>query len=338
MIVRYWSAWALLLLLSVPAYSQMLATDPYMMDGPTTSLPRNFVAPEVESDYSPPYYTGIYVSKYFSSFTSYQFPNPFPPNQDPLSRLEFPIDQWFAGVESGYRNSLWSLKCQAWTNITRDGSLMMQDSDWDDGTMPFQKTIFSESKCRLNTSLLADIQVALNNPLGLRWNIGPVIGMRYEMFDFTTHDGVQMDVSGTVIDLPGDGIDFKQIFRHVYFGMAMQGTLRLEALIGWAPPVGFSIDCDYGLVTALNEDLHLLREGERITTDNTRGHCWHAAVSAGVSLRNRIAARIRGQFKRILTTGDHRLTNPWFGIDFSFGGAEVWSEQVSVTGVLEIPF
>ncbi len=338
MFVRYWSACALVLLLAVPAYSQMLPTTPYMMGGPAAPFPRDFVSPEIDLDSSPQYHTGIFISKYFSSFTSYQFPNPFPPNQDPLSRLEFPIDQWFLGLESGYRNSLWAFKCQLWTNITRDGSQKMQDSDWDDETMPFQKTIFSESKCRLNDSLLADVRVALTNPLRLPWNIGPAIGLRYELFDFTTHDGQQLDLGGGLMDLPGDGIDFKQIFRHFYFGVAVQGTLRMGALMESAPPVHFTIDLDYGLVTALNEDLHLLREGERITRENTSGHCWHAGLTAGILLRDRIRARIQGEFKRILTTGNHHLTNPLFDIDFSFDGSQVWSEQVSVSGALEIPF
>ena len=338
MIVRRWSACALLVLLAVPAYSQMLSTVPYVMGGPTAPLPRNFIEPDVGSINSSQYFSGIYISKYFSSFTSYQFRNPFPPYQDPLSRLEFPIDQWFVGLESGYRSSSLSFRCQVCTNISRDSSLKMQDSDWDDETMPFQKTIFSESKCRLNSSLLADVRAGIPNPLGLSWKIGPVLGARYEHFDFTTHDGKQMDLTGNVIDLPGDGIDFEQVFRHFYFGVAVEGMLHAERLVEWAPPIHMTIDLDYGLVKALNEDLHLLRMGERITTENTEGHCWHAAVTAAVSLRDRLRAKLQGEFKRILTTGDHRLTNPLFSIDFSFGGSQAWSEQVSLTGTLEVPF
>ena len=39
------------------------------------------------------------VSKrYTGSHTSYEFGNPEPPMQAPLSRLEFPMNAWFGGV------------------------------------------------------------------------------------------------------------------------------------------------------------------------------------------------------------------------------------------------
>ncbi|MDQ1240100.1 MAG: hypothetical protein QG577_2286, partial [Thermodesulfobacteriota bacterium] len=43
----------------------------------------------------PSFGIGVGVRKYFNSFTSWQFPNRFPPNQDPYSRLEWPWDQTF---------------------------------------------------------------------------------------------------------------------------------------------------------------------------------------------------------------------------------------------------
>ncbi len=59
------------------------------------------------------------MKKFFNSYTSYQFPNPFPPYQDPLSRLEFPLDQWFAGIKSEYSGGWWALMGEAWTNVSR---------------------------------------------------------------------------------------------------------------------------------------------------------------------------------------------------------------------------
>lgn len=336
--VRRVGASLILVLLAVQANCQVLTTAPYVTNSRVATLPRPYGQAGNGQDFSNSYYQRIHIRKFFNSFTSYEFPNPFPPNQDPLSRLEFPIDQWFAGIASGHRTSAWSFQCEAWTNINRESVLKMQDSDWDDETMPFQKTIFSESKCRLNRSWLADVRVAMTNPLALPCNIGPVIGARYQHFSFTTHDGIQMDLAGGLMELPGDGIDFKQTFRHIYFGVAMQGVVRMGTLVDWIPPIPFSIDFDYGLVTAVNEDLHLLRMGERVTMENTRGHCWHIALTAGCSLRNLVQARVEVDFKRILTTGSHNLTNPLFSIDFSFSGSRVWSEQIAVTGTIELPF
>lgn len=280
----------------------------------------------------------IGMKKFFNSFTSYQFPNPFPPQQDPLSRLEFPIDQWFIGVISGYHTPSWSLFGQFWTNLNRESALRMQDSDWDDETRPFQKTIFSESDCRLNRSVLFDVGLSVKIPVVSQVEVRPVLGFRYQYFFFTTHDGEQMTLAGDIVDLPGDGIDFKQTFYHYYVGAACRTTVDITRSLRLPGPLVLDVQCDYALVTARNEDLHLLRSGYRVTEENTRGHCWHLAVGLSMLVSDRFTARIDGDFKRLLTNGAHRLTNPLFDLDFSFDGSEVWSDQASISAVGEMSF
>ena len=68
------------------------------------------------------------IQKFINSFTSYQFPNPFPPEQDPLSRLEFPLDQWFLGIFSGFSAQSWVLSGELWVNLNRESRKHMQDS------------------------------------------------------------------------------------------------------------------------------------------------------------------------------------------------------------------
>jgi hypothetical protein len=275
--------------------------------------------------------------KFFNSFTSYEFPNPFAAEQDPLSRLEFPIDQWFFGLKQEYAARSWSCFCEGWINIGRESGLKMQDSDWDDELNPSQKTIFSESDCRLNRGLMFEAGVTIPTPFGLGRALKPIIGWRYQHFFFTTHDGYQVVLSDGAMDLPGDGIEFKQTFNQVYFGANFAAGLDLAALTGGSfPRVDLALQCDYALVSAKNEDHHLLREGTRITTENTRGHCWHVSASLGLLRGNSFNARIEADFKRIVTHGDHRLTN--YGLDFSFEGSRVWSDQTSLTCLGEYIF
>lgn len=281
------------------------------------------------------HYSCLSLVKYLSSFTSYQFPNPFPPGQDPLSRLEFPIDQWFGELAVGYRAAWWSLHGSARVNLTRESALLMQDSDWDDESQPNQKTIFSESKCRLNRGVVADVHLA---PAPSEFVVRPVIGYRYQYFYFTTHDGYQADIRGGTWDLPGDGIDFRQTFYHTYIGAAAGTRVRQVPLLGIGSEMRIDARFDYGFVTAVNEDLHLLRQGERITRENTKGHCWHLALSARVKMSDRLTLWIDGDFQRIVTDGDHTLTNRTFGIDFSFNGCRVWSDQISLSASAEFPF
>ncbi len=284
------------------------------------------------------HYWSLGIKKFINSFTSYQFPNPFTPGQDPLSRLEFPIDQWFMGVRAGHYARWWSLQCQGWLNVSRDGSLKMQDSDWDDETRPQQKTIFSESKCRLNRGVLADVRLSTATPLEKFIDVRPVFGYRYESFFFTTHDGFQAVLGGEVADLPGDGIEFKQSFSHYYLGGICNTRINLAYTTARLPDVDFSCQIDYAFVSAGNEDLHLLRTGERITKEKTKGHCWHVCLRAVGRVSNWVWVGLEGDFKRLLTNGSHQLTNSLFQVDFSFGGSRVWSDQATISLFAEMKF
>jgi hypothetical protein len=276
------------------------------------------------------------VKKFINSFTSYQFPNPFPPEQDPLSRLEFPIDQWFLGLKSQYSGSWWSVIGQGWINISRDSGLKMQDSDWDDEDNPSQKTIFSESQCRLNRGIILDLATALGNPVPRFLNLRPLVGFRYQYFSFTTHDGYQTTLSGLSTDLPGDGIDFQQFYYHIYFGGGFFTFFNLGIPRGPLIRARLDLQLDYALVRGRNEDLHLLREGRRVTEQITNGHCWHLFAGLSFVSTNRVNTRIEVDLKRVLTHGGHLLTNSLFDVNFSFDGSRVWSDQLSISGVFEL--
>lgn len=292
----------------------------------------------IMSDGTQQYYCSVGAKKYLNSFTSYQFPNPFPPEQDPLSRLEFPIDQWFAGLIASYGGSAWCVEAQGWINFTREANARMQDSDWSDENNPSQKNIFSESGCRLIRGLLFDVRLdvatSLTAPLGIR----PVVGWRSEYFRFVTHDGYQNSLEGDSQSLDGDGIEFRQVFYHYYLGGMLRTSFAPSSLWPWIPRMRADLQLDYALVNATNEDLHLLRSGDRITRENTRGHCWHAAATMTFTFAENIRGRIEGDFKRVLTNGSHRLTNPLGYIDFSFDGSRVWSDQASISAYAEVAF
>ena len=270
------------------------------------------------------------IVKFFNSFTSYQFPNPFPPGQNPLSRLEFPVDQWFTGGTVVYAAPTWTVQGEAWTNLSREGDRKMQDSDWDDDDNVSQKTIFSESKCRLNKGTLIDVGCSIATPLEQALFVRPIIGYRYQYFYFTTHDGFQSSLDGSSFALPGDGIDFKQRFDHYYFGAICSTNLRLPVFSDIFPRANMELKFDYAVVRAKNEDLHLLRQGNHVTADTTKGHCWHLAAGLDFFAADYLRARVYGDFKRVLTDGSHNLSNGLFALDFSWDGSHVWSDQTSI--------
>ncbi len=290
------------------------------------------------ADVSHGFYQNAAIRKYINSFVSYQFPNPFPPYQDPLSRLEFPFDQWFLELGAGFGSTWWSIHGRGSINVSTLSALKMQDSDWDDENAPFQKTIFSESKCRLDRGYTADVWLEFAG-LGAPFDwLAPLVGYRHQYFRFTTYDGVQGDITGTVYDLPGNGIEYEQIFDHFYAGAVLRRSLVFGTQSYTPTVVDLSVQFDVGTVRGRNEDLHLLRAGERITRDDTKGISWHVGVATSCRISNRLKAKLMGDFLRVETKGTHNLTNPVFGIDFTFDGARVWSDQASIAAALEIAF
>ncbi|MDQ1237826.1 MAG: hypothetical protein QG577_10, partial [Thermodesulfobacteriota bacterium] len=213
-----------------------------------------------------------------------------------------------------------------------------QDSDWTDGANPGQKTIFSESRCKMNSGFSVDAKVDMALGLTAALNIRPLVGWRVQRFSFTTYDGIQFEVGQQPFPLPGNGIEFRQTFYHYYIGGIFRRTLGASRMLPSLPLVDVSIQGDYGMVTAGNEDLHLLRSGHRVTQDNTRGHSWHANIQLGFLYTQSLRARLEADLLRIVSHGSHRLTNPVQFVDFSFDGSRVWSDQASFTVTGELIF
>ncbi|MBI5248514.1 MAG: omptin family outer membrane protease [Desulfomonile tiedjei] len=310
---------------SVVVYFCLLGVPSSAQDGP--SYPTNHG-----------FFQSAGIVKFFNSFTSYQFPNPFPPSQSPLSRLEFPVDQWFAGGVVSYSASSWTVHGESWINLNKESGLKMQDSDWDDDINLTQKTIFSESKCRLNRGTIVELGCSFATPLDRSIFLRPVVGYRYQFFFFTTHDGFQASLDGDAFELPGDGIEFRQSFEHFYFGGVWNSAFALPLLRELFANARLELKFDYALVRAKNEDLHLLRSGHHMTADTTRGHCWHLAAGLDFLAADALRARVYADFKRILTDGSHRLSNNLFALDFSFDGAHVWSDQASISAEAIVSF
>jgi outer membrane protease len=284
------------------------------------------------------YFAGAGLRKYVNSFTSYQFANPYPPGQDPLSRLEFPIDQWFFALKTGYAGPGWSAEIYGLTNITGVSRAMMQDSDWTDGDNPGQKTVFSESHCKMNGGFVVDLKVEAAWRFNPESRFRPLAGWRVQRFSFTTFDGIQFEQGAAPLELPGEGIEFKQTFYHYYGGAAFRHAFDGGRYTFLLPRMTLDMAVDYGFVTAGNEDLHLLRTGHRVTRENTRGHVWHASLKATFLYTPDILMELEGEFMRVVSHGSHQLTNPVEFLDISWDGAKVWSDQASVSMTAQISF
>jgi outer membrane protease len=302
-----------------------------------------FPAPAIAAaEEEKPWSAELRLKRYFGSHTSYEFGNPFPPGQTPLSRLEFPMDTWWAGVEIRRDFPRFSAGLEVLGSISRKSDGSLEDSDWDDDAQPKVKTIYSESSCRMEPSyrVRADVDLKVGDWLDLpAWfDLRPVAGIRWQRLDFVTHDGVQYDLTGNTSPdpLPGDGIRFEQTYMQYFLGIRIAYDLGKQT---GAAPVRFFSQVDWARVEAHNSDHHLLRPGNRWTYEDTRGYAWHGSFGFKAGLTANLHAGLEFEYLWIETAGSHRMEVYDFDMRFSFDyGVKVWSQQKSVTLSLEYRF
>ncbi len=314
-------------------------------DTPSADVPA-IKTPAANPDNSPLEFWSVdlRVKNYSGSHTSFEFGNPFPPNQAPLSRLEFPLNSWWAGVEVRRNFSRFSAGVEAMRNVSGSATRHFKDSDWTDDVQPWVKTIYSESSLRIEPSytIRGDVDMKISDWLGLPagFDLRPVLGFRRQRFSLVGHDGLQVypapGDNTPPVPLPGDGIHFVQTFRHTFLGVRMSYEWENPRYV---PRLGMRMQMDWARVTGDNEDHHLLREGQRFTYEKTRGNGRHASLGLDFGLTRRLSATLDVDYLKLYTSGSHRLVNSAFGMDFSFDyGVWVWSEQVSLTMGLRYAF
>jgi hypothetical protein len=246
------------------------------------------------------------------SHTSHEFGNPFPPYQTPLSRLEFPLDSLWVG--GGLRAAFprFSINAQALTNASQEADGHMRDSDWEDDANPGFKTTYSQSQCRIDRSydVTVDMDLVVSDWLHLPagFDLRPVIGFRWQDFNFAAHDGTQWDLTGFAPPLPlsGDLLIFEQTYSQYFVGIRSALDLgkpfKLKSL-------AVHMQFDWAYVEADNQDHHLLREGNRYTCEYTYGDAWHGSIGLEAGLLENLFLDLQADFLAIATTGHHRLLN-----------------------------
>lgn len=270
------------------------------------------------------------IRKFINSFCSYQFPDN-DTDTDPLSRLEFPIDNWFWGVQASQVFSNMCFSVEFWSRLNTRNALKMQDSDWGQFGFPGgQKTTFSESSQRVADGWMVDVNVDYSLGPRLGACLRPVAGYRYQTFCFIAGDGFQYSLNpASQGPLNGDTFDVRFTFQHLYIGG--RACFSLGRL-------GLTLQADYGWVGAKEVDQHLLR-GDRLTKDTDGGSCWHLFASMGMVVRDSLSLRLESDFKRLVVLNCNHYWNEGDGTPIqTWWGAKIWSDQQSVAGYAEFRF
>lgn len=265
-----------------------------------------------------PTYLSLGWRKYLNSFTSYQFPDA-PGGEsgtDPISRLEWPWDQSFGVIKFGSNSYGIQVTFEGAFSILYDSTLKAQDSDWEDANNPSQKTTFSDGLA-MPRSWTFDTGIGYTVPSipYVQW----LLGYRAQQFRFTYTDVTQGDLFGNPSRFyPGESIHFSQYYKIWYLGAALYPQLPYNFL--------GKLTADVGTVKANNVDFHVNRvPGPRFTFETTNGICWHANLTLQYWYQGLASIGVAGDLMSITTNGGHRWTEP--GLDMSWDGARVWSEQ-----------
>jgi len=263
------------------------------------------------------------------------------PYQAPLSRLEFPMNTWWAGAEVRRNIRRFSVGIEAMKNLSSESDGVFMDSDWDDDSHTDVRTVYSESKCRMENSysFRADVDMKVSDWLRLpaTFDLRPVVGFRWQRLDFMAHDGVQQYYNTSNVDsLPGNVIQFDQTYWQYFIGVKagydLGKPLNLKSLI-------LQGQLDWAYIEGSNQDHHLLRAGNRFTYESTTGDAWHASLGLKMGLTENINAGMELDYLRIQTTGTHRWVDSTGPFDMSWtNGVNVWSDQVSLMLNLEYRF
>ena len=285
------------------------------------------------------------VSKrYTGSHTSFEFGNPEPPWQAPLSRLEFPTNAWFGGVAVTGQFDRFALSGEVLRNISSSSSGVFKDSDWTGEIVPPSiKDVYSEASTHIEPSYMArlDVDMRVSDWIGFAegLDIRPLIGVRWQDLNFVAHDGVQSypaQPSLGVDHYPGDAIRFNQTYWQYFLGARMAYDLGSQVDL---PGLKLTSQLDWAYVKGDNRDHHLLRPGRRITYEDTRGSAWHAIVGLAAPLAQDWNLGLSFEYLRIESTGTHRWTDSQANGDLSWDhGVKVWSEQKSVNLKLQYVF
>lgn len=338
-----------LLLAAVPALAQ--AADPAPVAGQedgqavvlSTPLPQTQAMGQDLGLYLAPK-----IRRYLHSHTTYQFGTPEDARINPLSRLEFPLNSWWGGLEMSVRQPGWAVNLELMTNLSHqtDGG-KFKDSDW---LEPGRLMIYDEQNCRMERSFTvdmnADFSVAerLGLPKGL--DLRPTLGARWQRFTLVAHDGYQ-DALGpdgkwsTQYLFVGDSIWFRQDYVMGYVGLKLMADLPAV----WPQGAGGQrtqafLQGDWGPVAGQNKDRHLLR-GDRVTLESTRGDAWHLALGLKVPVGGWGAVTASCDYLRIRTTGDHRMISDedGYAVDETWSdGVKVWSDQIAFSLAWEMDF
>jgi hypothetical protein len=260
--------------------------------------------------------------------------NPPPTGYAPLSQLNFPINSSWHGIRVAKEEPTWCAHFE-WMAPQQSIGGQLSDYDWTAGPpsagQDFTDLGFAQERWvdAQMIDLGLDFQLT-DSTFKLPIAIWPTIGFRWQRFDLTCYDGVQVNYGNQWLDppdqYPGDVITFNQQFYIGYLGGQLRAKIKSVTL---------TLQGDWGYTWGYNIDHHLDRAGDMFTMESTEGNTWHLGFTAEVPLSTHVCVGFQCDHLEIRTSGTHRLQNLPLGEDLSWNnGVSVSSNQTSLMAFL----
>ncbi len=275
----------------------------------------------------------------FDSSTTYEFGTPpyYETQHTPLSRLNFPLDSYWHGIQLGLQKPTWDVHIE-WLFPQQGIHGTMEDYDWRYPNQDFTDLGYMDERWTDGQMLDLGFDFQLSeHPFGLPLEIWPTLGFRWQRFNIMNYDLVQVKFEDEWLDPPytesGNIISFNQQYYSFYLG----GQFRSKLETKYLPPIALTIQMDWGSTNGYNVDHHLVREGDRYTMESTRGSCWHAGFTAEALISEHFSAGIQADYLEIRTRGTHREYNAPLNVDYTWdNGVLASSNQTWLTAFLRI--
>jgi hypothetical protein len=255
------------------------------------------------------------VKTFFDSNTTYQFgtsensPNPYAP----LSKLSWPLDSTWHGLQIGVEKPKWRAHFEWLTPMVHDTYRNMADYDWSGPDRDPASLSSSPERWTDGQTLEFEGSFKLTDHISrTRLEIWPVIGFRFQRFDLMAHDGDQIINDGTFPNLPpvgyhwtGDMGSFNQQYYMAYVG----AQIRRDYCIADIRPVTLVLQADWADTWGYNVDHHISgyeADGvHRYTMESTQGGAFHVALTAETPLSRVFFIGVQAEHLEIRTWGSH---------------------------------
>jgi outer membrane protease len=280
-------------------------------------------------------------------YTSFQygFPGPsslYPAAYSPVSKLDYSLNSTWTGLRVGVERCEWDIHLEWLMPMVQHIDGGMYDYDWSGPDRAFAS--LSHSATRWNEGQQINLEADYKYSecfLGMPIEVWPLAGFRFQRFDMTAYDGIQLVNDGTIPNLPnpgdtwsGDALTINQQYYTGYIGFQLRRCIEREC----RPPINLVFQFDWGGTGAYMVDHHLRRETDLYSMQSTGGDTVHLALRGDVPINCHLKLGLQADYMRIRTTGTMhqiigvRTTDTWSE------GVLVKSEQTDITAYLQYTF